>query len=154
LFNPFLAGVFMKLCYRGIEYEHNAPSLEVKEREVTGRYRGHSVHFSYVSHVPVPQPVADLTYRGVRYATTAQGEVQPATAGSVAATAEPRQPVFQSIKGSDSPVMQARRHLLMEATEAHRLSIQRSLNHRLSVAKAQGNDRLVQLLEEELHQLV
>lgn len=140
----------MKLCYRGVEYESTVPSLEMKESELTGCYRGRTHHFSYVSHIPVPQPVANLTYRGVHYATTAQGSIQAAVPGVVT---EPRQPVFQGVKTTDNPVMKARRYLLMEATEAHRTNIERSLSHRMAVAKAQGNDSLVQQLEEELHQL-
>lgn len=140
----------MKLCYRGIEYDSSSPSLEMKESEITGCYRGRTLHFSYPGHVPVPQPVARYTYRGVGYETTAQGHPQPLSAS---AAADVRQPIFQGRQGADSPIMQARRHLLMEASTAHRLNMQRSLDHRLAVAKAQGNDRLVQQLEEELHQL-
>ncbi len=140
----------MKLCYRGVEYERNLPSLDMKDSEITGCYRGRTLTFSYPSHVPVPQPMARYTYRGVGYETTAQGHVQPVSASPAA---EVRQPVFQGIKSADSPMMQARRHLLMEASTAHRTNMQRSLNHRLSVAKAQGNDILVQQLEAELHQL-
>lgn len=139
----------MKLCYRGVEYDYNPPSLEMKDSEIAGCYRGRTLNFTYPSHVPVPQPVARYTYRGVGYETTAQGHPQPLAN----VTAEARQPVFQSIKGADSPVMQARRHLLMEASAAHRTNMQRSLDHRLAVAKAEGNERLVQQLEEELHQL-
>lgn len=142
----------MKLCYRGVEYDYHSPSLEMKESEVTGCYRGRTLHFSYPSHVPVPQPVARYTYRGVGYVTTAQGHPQPLKA-EAEVRQEVRQSVFQGIKGADSPIMQARRHLLMESTVAHRTNMQRSLDHRLSVAKAQGNERLVQQLEEELHQL-
>lgn len=141
----------MKLCYRGVEYDYNPVSVEMKDSGMTGCYRGRTLTFSYPSHVPVPQPVARYTYRGVGYTTTAQGHPQPL---SVSAETEVRQPVFQSIKGADSPMMQARRHLLMEATSAHRTNMQRSLDHRIAVAKAQGNERLVQQLEEELHQLV
>ncbi|MFH7245628.1 MAG: DUF4278 domain-containing protein [Spirulina sp.] len=141
----------MKLCYRGVEYDHTPLSLEMKDSEITGCYRGRTLTFAYPSHVPVPQPIARYTYRGVGYETTAQGHPKPL---SVSAETEVRQPVFQGIKGADSPVMQARRHLLMEASAAHRTNIQRSLDHRLAVAKAQGNERLVQQLEEELHQLV
>ncbi|MEY3298107.1 MAG: hypothetical protein RLZZ597_1367 [Cyanobacteriota bacterium] len=144
----------MKLCYRGVEYDYNAPSLEMKESEVTGCYRGRTLHFSYPSHVPVPQPVARYTYRGVGYATTAQGQPQPLSVGVEGEVRqEVRQSVFQGIKGANSPIMQARRHLLMESTLAHRTNMQRSLDHRLAVAKAQGNDHLVQQLQEELHQL-
>lgn len=140
----------MKLCYRGVEYDHNPPSLEMKESEITGCYRGRTLTFSYPSHVSVPQPVARYTYRGVGYETTLQGHPQPLSASPAGNV---RQPIFQSIKGADSPIMQARRHLLLEATTAHRTNMQQSLDHRLAVAKAQGNDRLVQQLEEELLQL-
>jgi hypothetical protein len=139
----------MKLCYRGVEYNYNPPSLEVKESEILGRYRGRPFHFAYVSHVPVPQPVAQLTYRGVPYTTTAEGHVQ-----SVVPVEEPRRSVFQTIQSVENSGMRARRHLLQEATVAHRTNIQRSLEHRLAVARAQGNDALVQQLEAEKHQLV
>ncbi len=140
----------MKLCYRGVEYDYNPPSLEMKDSEITGCYRGRTLTFAYPSHVPVPQPVARYTYRGVGYETTAEGHPQPL---GVSTETDVRQPVFQGIKAADSPMMQARRHLLMEASTAHRTNIQRSLDHRLAVARAQGTERLVQQLEEELHPL-
>ncbi|NJL48634.1 MAG: DUF4278 domain-containing protein [Leptolyngbyaceae cyanobacterium SM2_5_2] len=139
----------MKLCYRGIEYDYTPPSLEVKDSEILGCYRGRPLHFSYISHVTVPQPVANLTYRGVPYTTTVEGHVRSAT--PVAAL---RQSVFQAIQAADNSGMQARRHLLQESAVAHRINIQRSLEHRLAVARAQGNEALVQQLEAEQHQLV
>ncbi|HSM84255.1 MAG TPA: DUF4278 domain-containing protein [Nodosilinea sp.] len=135
----------MKLCYRGVDYDYNPPSLEVRESELTGCYRGHSLKFSYVSHVPVPQPVGSYTYRGVGYSTNAQGQIQPPVA------APERQPVFQA--GRVGAGLTTRRHLLREAADAHRINIQRSIQHRIEVARAQGNDQLLQQLEEELHQL-
>ncbi|HZG37673.1 MAG TPA: DUF4278 domain-containing protein [Nodosilinea sp.] len=137
----------MKLCYRGVEYDYNPPSLEVRESELTGRYRGRALNFSYVSHVPVPQPVANYTYRGVGYSTNAQGQVQPVVAVPL------REPVFQAGRVASGTGLQARRHLLREAAEAHRVNVQRSIQHRIEVARAQGNDRLLQQLEEELHQV-
>ena len=139
----------MRLCYRGVEYDYNPPSLEVKEQEIVGKYRGRPLHFTYVSHVPVPQPVANLTYRGVPYRTTAQGQVRPSTA----TPEQQRHSVFQGIKSSDNSVMRARRHLLKEAAESHRSNIQRTLQHRIEVARAQGNEMLLKQLEEEMHQL-
>lgn len=137
----------MKLCYRGVDYDYNPPSLEVRDSELTGCYRGRSINFSYVSHVPVPQPVANYTYRGVGYSTNAQGQLQPATA-----TPE-RQPVFQAGRIAAGKGLTARRHLLREATEAHRINIQQSIQHRIEVARAQGNDHLLRQLEDELHQV-
>ncbi|HIK43303.1 MAG TPA: DUF4278 domain-containing protein [Leptolyngbyaceae cyanobacterium M65_K2018_010] len=139
----------MKLCYRGIGYEYNPPSLEVKESEITGCYRGRPLRFSYASHVPVPQPVAHLTYRGVGYTTSSEGQSQAPSPAP-----ETRQPIFQAVRTVENPALKERRYLLQEAAEAHRKNIQRSLDHRLAVARAQGNEKLVQQLEEELHQLV
>jgi hypothetical protein len=47
----------------------------------------------------------------------------------------------------------ARRQALREAAETHRHSIQRSLEHRILVARSQDNQWLLQQLEAELHQL-
>jgi hypothetical protein len=137
----------MKLCYRGVDYDYNPPSLEVRDSELTGCYRGRPTHFKYVSHVPVPQPVANYTYRGVGYSTTALGQVQPPT-GVVL-----REPVFQAQRAAAGSGLKARRHLLREAAEAHRSNIQQSVQHRIEVARSQGNDQLLRQLEDELHQL-
>ncbi len=136
----------MKLCYRGVDYDYNPPSLEVRDSELTGCYRGRSMNFSYVSHIPVPQPVATYTYRGVSYSTNSQGQVQPPTVLE-------RQPVFQAKRMAAGRGFTARRHLLREAAEAHRVNIQQSIQHRIEVARAQGNDQLLQQLEDELHQI-
>ena len=137
----------MKLCYRGVEYDYNPPSLEVRESELTGQYRGRPMTFSYVRHLPVTQPIGNYTYRGVDYSTNCYGQVQPPVAPSE------RQPVFQAGRTVAGRGLQARRHLLREAAEAHRVNIQRSIQHRIEVARAQGNDQLLRQLEDELHQL-
>jgi hypothetical protein len=137
----------MKLCYRGIEYDHNPLALEVRESELTGSYRGRSLKFSYVGHMPVPQPVASYTYRGVSYRTNAQGQVVAPTAASE------RQPVFQAKRAAVGTGLKARRHLMQDAAEAHRTNIQQSIQHRIEVARAQGNDHLLRQLEDEMHQV-
>lgn len=144
----------MKLCYRGVDYDYNPPSLEVRDSELTGCYRGRSMKFSYVSHVPVPQPVANYTYRGVSYSTNAQGQIQPQGQVQPLPVASERQPVFQAGRTAASTGLIARRHLLQEAAEAHRTNIQQSIQHRIEVARAQGNDQLLKQLEAELHQVV
>ena len=137
----------MKLCYRGVAYDHNPPSLEVTESEMQGHYRGHSLRFSYVKHIPFPQPVADLTYRGVPYQTNAQGQVQ-----QVDASTTPSRRLFQADR-LVSPMGNARLSLLREAATAHRDNIERSLNHRIEVARSQGDEQLLNQLEAEMHQL-
>ena len=43
--------------------------------------------------------------------------------------------------------------MLQEATLTHQANIQRSLEHRLQVARTKGNQELVHLLEAEFNQL-
>ena len=66
----------MKLTYRGIEYDYNPPMLELTESDVACNYRGASSTYTYVRHVPIPQPAERLSYRGVAYQTTRQGQIQ------------------------------------------------------------------------------
>lgn len=140
----------MKLCYRGVEYDYNPPSLEVTEREILGRYRGRTMRFSYVQHIPFPQPVAQLQYRGADYATNAQGQRE--TLGEQSAYGTPALQT-SSANPAASPTARARRQLLQEASRVHRENMQRSLKRRLSIAQAQGNSHLVQQLEQEMHQI-
>lgn len=137
----------MKLCYRGIEYDYNPPSLEVTESELQGRYRGRPLHFSYVKHIPFPQPVAELTYRGVPYRTNANGQVEQISR-PVATKSQ-----FQTNRAAN-PMAEARRNLLKEAAVVHRQNVERTLRRRIEVAKSQGNDQLLHQLEAEMHQLV
>lgn len=135
----------MKLSYRGTEYEYTPASLEVKESEITGCYRGQPIHFAYTSHVPVPQPVSHLVYRGVHYSTPGAGPVLapspvPATVGNLAVA-------------DNNLGRRARHQALREAAEIHRSNVQRSLEHRILVARSQDNQWLIQQLEQELHQL-
>ena len=46
----------MKLTYRGVDYDYNPAVLDVTESEAVGQYRGQATKFSYVRHVPIPQP--------------------------------------------------------------------------------------------------
>ncbi|MBD0337134.1 MAG: DUF4278 domain-containing protein [Cyanobacteria bacterium Co-bin13] len=139
----------MRLTYRGVAYDYNPPSLEMSESEILGQYRGRSHRFSYVRHVPFPQPVADLKYRGIAYHTNSNGQVE-AMPGQV----KEARPAPQKAARPANAMVEARRQLLTEAAQSHRDSIQRSLEHRLAVARAQGNEPLIQQLEAEKHQLV
>ncbi|MEL6471142.1 MAG: DUF4278 domain-containing protein [Cyanobacteria bacterium J06623_4] len=143
----------MKLTYRGIEYDHNPPMLEVTESEITNRYRGQTAPYAYVRHVPIPQPAVSLRYRGVAYQTTRHGQVQQLTQPSVQ-TVRPGNALAHlrnKLMGT-SPAAQARRELLQESSRLHKASIERSLQHRIKVAREQGNEVLIQQLESEMHQ--
>lgn len=139
----------MKLTYRGVDYDHNPPMLEVSESNILCNYRGRQHRYTYVRHVPFPQTQAELTYRGVAYQTDRHGQRQ------VAAQAESKSvfSAFQRKLAELTPLMDERRQLLREAARSHSESIHRSLEHRIAVAREQGNVNLLQQLEDELRQM-
>jgi len=57
----------MKLTYRGVQYENNAPVVETTEGEVAGKYRGLDWRFHGLKKPLHLQPRANLTYRGITY---------------------------------------------------------------------------------------
>ncbi|KPQ36976.1 MAG: protein of unknown function (DUF4278) [Phormidesmis priestleyi Ana] len=153
----------MKLTYRGVEYDSNPPMLEVTESEMGGKYRGQPFRYTYVRHVPIPQPVERLTYRGAAYQTTRQGQILQVSDGgqvsnaSVVDKSQQRQAgmSFANLRDklvNNSPAAAARRQLLQESSRLHRENIARSLEHRLSIAESQGNEGLVQQLRLEMSQ--
>jgi hypothetical protein len=44
-----------------------------------------------------------------------------------------------------------KQQIVKQAAEAHRQNIQRSIQHRLEVAKAQGDEKLIRQLEAEMN---
>ncbi|MFK8182196.1 MAG: DUF4278 domain-containing protein [Phormidesmis sp.] len=145
----------MKLTYRGAEYDYNPPMLEVTESEITCRYRAQPSRYTYVRHVPIPQTAEKLTYRGAAYQTSRKGAVLSIdgiipSSQSIAA----KLAILRDKLMGTSSASQARRQLLKESSKLHRASMTRSLQHRLEVAKEQGNDQLVQQLESEMRQVV
>ncbi|MEM1311116.1 MAG: DUF4278 domain-containing protein [Cyanobacteria bacterium P01_D01_bin.71] len=135
----------MKLCYRGVSYDYTPPILEVTESEMLGQYRGRSLNFSYVKHVPFPQSEANLKYRGATYHTTRYGEIEAVVQVRQPTQEVQFQPVFDSMAA-------ARRSLLQEAAEMHQANIKRSLERRMQVAQAKGDERLLRQLQDEMHQ--
>ena len=131
----------MKLTYRGANYE-GTPVLEVAEGEIGGTYRGQQWKSNYVRHIPEPAPVHNLRYRGIAYRTGKPTAAIPKTV---------EQPV--PVRWHQTLVTCNQREVLDELTNNHMRNICRSLEHRLAVAKAKGDDNLIQLLEAESQQL-
>jgi hypothetical protein len=119
----------MKLIYRGVRYDSTETPLPTVETGHTGRYRGLEVHFRHAESTP-PQPVNDLTYRGVAYRTGAEAFApssvpasrpvtspisQPLTAGSVMST--------QSISARARVQMMSRHH---QAAAREQLALDRA----------------------------
>ncbi len=55
----------MKLTYRGIEYDYDAPAVEYGDALASGKYRGLDIRFRNAKKVPVYTATLDLQYRGV-----------------------------------------------------------------------------------------
>lgn len=126
----------MNLFYRGITYRTAASAVTAARSEAIGRYRGQKCRRSYFE-ISVAQPRIPLKYRGVEYITgvPAGQQSQQQTAPSVAAPA-----VFSHKAQS-------------ELEQVHKRSIKENIERRLSVARRQGNQTLIYLLEQEQHQL-
>lgn len=133
----------MKLSYRGVHYKDAPSALEVAEGEIGGRYRGNNWRFHYLRHIPEPPPVHNLKYRGVPYRT---GQ------SAVAELTEVAQPVA-AVTRQTLPLLQ-KHEVLDEIMSSHLRNIQRSLEHRLQVARAKGDQNLVRLLEAESERMV
>lgn len=137
----------MRLTYRGHDYEQEpVPPMQMRDSGSVGLYRGRELHFSYPRHVPVPQPVNQLQYRGVAYQTTETGEVN--STGWVVrlvAHAQARHAIAHA---------QARLVDQQELARVHHQYLMERLQHRLEVARAKGDDALIRQLEQEQHHLV
>ncbi len=131
----------MKLSYRGVNYEYSAPSLEVTEGEILGKYRGVGWHCHTLKEIPVPQSNTALTYRGVNY------ETNPSVGGC-------RSLPGRSMLSGRVPVSSRSLAVRQAIDEVHRTNLRRNLERRLQAAKARGDEQLVSLLEAESKQLV
>ncbi|NEQ69835.1 MAG: DUF4278 domain-containing protein [Symploca sp. SIO2D2] len=134
----------MKLTYRGIQYQTEPATLEIREGEIGGTYRGSPWRVHYLRHIPEPTPVHNLTWRGISYCTGNTQAAQPSTNPQPIGATLSRSWVFRK----------ERQKLLDEAMKAHLSSIRSSLEHRMQVAKAKGDNKLVSLLEAESEQMM
>lgn len=132
----------MKLSYRGVPYEAERSNLEVTEGEIGGLYRGQSWRFHYARHIPKPQSTHPLKYRGVAYCTGKPNAAEPNAVAQPTTTSP-----YCNIAARN------KREVLNEITNSHLKNIQRSLEHRLEVARAKGDDTLIQLLKAESEQM-
>jgi len=122
----------MKLSYRGVNYDKAPSTLEVTEGEIGGMYRGQNWRYQYPRHIATPLPIHNLKYRGVPY-----GSGQP----------------IATTSAKTDIIRNEREQVLDEWTNLHLENIRRSLEHRLQVAKANGDQNLIQLLEAESKQM-
>lgn len=60
----------MKLTYRGIEYDYDAPAVEYGDLLASGKYRGLDIRFRNPKKAPVYTATLDLKYRGATVGTS------------------------------------------------------------------------------------
>lgn len=135
----------MRLTYRGINYEPEIMPLEMSEGELAGKYRGQPWHYRYPRHIPELQPKLWLQYRGVPYSK------RPVVKSSYL----PEIPIPAVTSNGELPTPRyfAPQDEATEIEQAHLESIRQNLQHRLSVARKNGNEQLVSILEQEYQEL-
>lgn len=133
----------MKLSDRGVHYEYNHPTLEVTEGEILGQHRGTGWRCQTLQEVPVVASTVPLKYGGVAYTPSSPAPVHPTDVAPAKAA-----------RSLQSVVIPETAPILAEITRIHRTNLERNLERRLRIAKAQGNQVLIRLLEAERQQLV
>lgn len=148
----------MRLIYRGASYDYNSPSLETRETDLLRRHQGTYQRCKTLQETSYP-----LTYRGVRYTTDQVAEALSSTP----TLRSPQKLVYRGQQYLKHPsgaietvvaekavrVPNTTAGLLKEVGRVHQDNLRRNLQHRLQIAKQQGNQTLVNLLEAESKQL-
>jgi hypothetical protein len=135
----------MKLSYRGVNYDYEPALLEGADRTVVGQYRGQSFSVTYPRHIPVPQPIRALAYRGVVCRTTTESQVNSIALHKSAKAIKPA--CGSHLTGY------TKQGWISEVESIHRQNIQTRLQHRIEVAKAREDQSLLHQLERELQQI-
>ncbi|WP_299489108.1 DUF4278 domain-containing protein [Acaryochloris sp. IP29b_bin.137] len=147
----------MKYSYRGVEYTPVSPSLEVTETEILGSYRGTPSRRRHYAATNLHQPTHVMKYRGVGYGE--EGSTSSILPEQVSAPAPKIPDVVPQSIAAGSAINHSRPsgHLgirdISELEKVHNTFIRQTLEHRLAVAKRKGDQGLIQMLEQEQHQL-
>ena len=120
----------MKFSYRGVNDQETPAMLEITERQICRMSQGQKREFRYVRHIPEPLPMTKQHFRSCVDDTTLAAPVPDQTL--------PRCDKFEALD---------------ELMHSHLRNIQRSLEHRIQVAKSSGDKNLVRLLEAESRQM-
>jgi hypothetical protein len=122
----------MKLTYRGANYEYDIPTVDMIEGEVAGKYRGQDWNYRYPRHIPNPKKYGGPNYTKKRDSQAGDRDVAAASAPA-------------AVKSYSTVV---------EVAQVHRANICNILDRRKQAAQANGDERLLRLLEIESRQMV
>jgi hypothetical protein len=135
----------MKLCYRGTSYENKPSNLEIREGEIGGKYRGQDWKIHYPRHIPQLQPQPSRQYRGITYSNSSN---------PIPKIQSP--PIIKSESMGVScavPIRKKTAIVINQTQQIHLENIRRRLESRLQVAKANGDEDLIYILEQEYREL-
>lgn len=124
----------MKLLYRGFSYDFTPGAQTTKEAQQLERSRRF-------------QPDFPLLYRGFAY------RANPNAASNQPLFAPISNLIYRGLSFSLNG-WQAEANPRTELKRVHRENLYRNVQHRLQVAREQGNQELISLLERELRQIV
>ncbi|MEG4076362.1 DUF4278 domain-containing protein [Microcoleus sp. Pol14C2] len=122
----------MKLTYRGAHYEYDIPTVDMIEGEVAGKYRGQNWNYRYPRHIPAPNK-----YGGTNYTTKRDPQAGDRDSAAVR-----------------TPGAVESYPTVVEVAQVHQANICNILDRRKQAAKANGDERLLRLLEIESRQMV
>ncbi|MEQ9481598.1 arginine synthesis PII-interacting regulator PirA [Coleofasciculus sp. F4-SAH-05] len=133
----------MKRCYRGVHYDETPSTLDVSEGEIGGTYRGQNWRFHYLRHIPEPPPTHDLKWRGAVYHTGKPRVVK----------STPVETPMTMVGTRSWFLKNSRQKAFQQTSITHLENICQSLERRLDVARAKGDQDLVRQLEKESEQI-
>lgn len=131
----------MKLSYRGNQYQSETALLEVRESDITGKYRGSKWIYKLPRHIPQLQPKLDLTYRGIAYSSCPNLNVKPYFSSE-------SEMVNLPVELTPSQVTEK------NLTDIHLENLRRNLERRIKVAQENENYHLLAMLQKESQQLL
>ncbi len=117
----------MEFSYPGIRYEADPLSLDTSEGDTTGKSWGSHSKLRYPRHIPVPQLLRSLRERALTRHTGTESAKKANPTSRLALQEEP--------------------------AKIHYKNLCRNLERRLEVARSQGNQNLIHLLEAEFEQI-
>lgn len=143
----------MKFKYRGADYHYEPEMMDMVESDRVAQYRGQSYHIPQPQKLPVPQPVTGLSYRGVPYRITETGVNETLSAAEQADLKQLRRPTPRPVASQSPLAVHSHSAFASESNQVHRQTVLNYLQHRMRIAQAKGDERLLHQLEEEMQLL-
>ncbi len=139
----------MKFRYRGAEYQDQVAVNDPIEATHVAQYRGQTYQVQQGGAVP-SQAATGLSYRGAPYRISETGQTENL---SPRERAELSRATPRPIRSQSPSAVHTRDHLVDASSQVHRKSIANYLEHRMRIARAKHDTRLMKQLQSELQAL-